>query len=235
MIEKIIYDHFFDLKSQYNQLDLERDKNGEYSVKGVLAFSARYADVKIEDQFEICIYIPKRYPSVPPSVRETGGRIPSEFHVNFGINTLCLGASLEVKRKFFKNKTLIGFIELLLIPFLYSYSYYEKKNRMTFGELPHGTRGILDYYKELFQTNNSQVVLNLLKLLISNSYRRNSPCPCRSGKPLKKCHADILIDIMKIHNRQDIVGEYNQIDALLQKSRRKFFRNIGHALCESSS
>lgn len=231
MIEKIIYDHFYDVKSQYNGLHLTRDKNGEYSVNGILAFSASYTDITIEDNFEIFINIPKRYPSIPPSVKETGGRIPSEFHVNPGINTLCLGAPLEVKKNFFKNKTLIGFVDLLLIPFLYSYSYYEKKNRMPFGELRHGARGILDYYKELFQTNNTQVILNLLNLLISNSYRKNSPCPCKSGKSIKECHADILIDIIKIYSRQDIIGEYNQVNALFQKSRGKFLQNISHTLC----
>uniref|UniRef100_UPI00405677A0 SEC-C domain-containing protein n=1 Tax=Candidatus Electrothrix sp. TaxID=2170559 RepID=UPI00405677A0 len=235
MIEKIVYDHFYDLKSQYNGLHLTRDKNGEYSVNGILAFSASYTDVTIEDQFKICIDIPKQYPSAPPSVREIGGRISSDFHVNPGINTLCLGSPLEVKRKFFVEKNLVGFVELLLIPFLYSYSYYEKNQRMPFGELSHGTRGILDYYKELFQTNNSQAILNFLNLLIDNSYRRNSLCPCRSGKTLKKCHADLLIDIMKIHSRKDIVCEYNQLDALLQKSREKFIKNIGHAICRNNS
>lgn len=223
MIEKIIYDHFYDLKSQYSRLHITRNKNREYSVSWILVFSASYNDVIIEDKFEICIDIPKYYPLVPPSARETGGRIPSEFHVNHIINTLCLGAPLEVKRKFLSKKNLIGFVEQLLIPFLYSYSYYEKNMRMPFGELSHGTRGILDYYKELFQTNNSQAVLNLLKLLISNSYRRNIHCPCRSGKTIKKCHANILNNIMKIYSRQDVTDEYNQLNALLQKSRGKIF------------
>ena len=232
MIEKIIYDHFFNLKSQYNQLHLARDKNGEYSVKGILSFSASYIDVTIEDQFEICIDIPMQYPSVPPSVKETGGRISSSFHVNPEINTLCLGAPLEVKRKFLAEKNLVGFVEKLIIPFLYSYSYYEKNQRVPFGELSHGTRGILDYYKELFQTNNSQAVLNFLKLLISNSYRKNDLCPCRSGKPLKKCHADILIDIIKIHSQQDIIREYEQLHMLIQESSKKFLQNISHAFLQ---
>ncbi|HSN66320.1 MAG TPA: SEC-C domain-containing protein [Fusibacter sp.] len=232
MIEKIIYDHFYDLKSQYSRLHLTRNKNREYSVSGILVFSASYNDVIIEDKFEICIDIPMQYPSVPPSVKETGGRIFSSFHVNPEINTLCLGAPLEVKRKFLAEKNLVGFVEKLIIPFLYSYSYYEKNQRVPFGELSHGTRGILDYYKELFQTNNSQAVLNFLKLLISNSYRKNDLCPCRSGKPLEKCHADILIDIIKIHSRHDIIREYEHLNMLIQESRKKFFQNISHAFLQ---
>lgn len=235
MTERIIYAHFFDLQNRYKGLRLARGKNGEYSVNGILAFSARYADIRIEDKFKVCIDISKQYPRIPPSVREIGGRISSDFHINPGINTLCLGAPLEVKRKFFARKNLIGFVEQLLIPFLYSYSYYEKNMRVPFGELSHGTRGILDYYKELFQAKDSKVILNLLKLLINYSYRRNDPCPCRSGKPLKKCHAGILTEIMKIHSRQDIICEYNNLDILLQKSRNKFFQNIDHAICMKNS
>ncbi len=235
MIEKIIYAHFYDLKNKYTGLQLVRGNDGEYSVKGILVFFANHDDIVIDDQFEICIDIPKKYPSIPPSARETGGRISSDFHINPGVNTLCLGAPLEVRRKFFERKNLIGFVELLLIPFLYSYSYHEKTNRMPFGELSHGVRGILEYYKELFQTNNSESIVHFLRLLIDNSHRRNAPCPCSSGKPLKKCHAGILTEIMKIHSRQDVIIEYKRLNIFLQKSRSKFLQNIDHAFFKSNS
>ena len=93
----------------------------------------------------------------------------------------------------------------------------------------------LEYYKELFQLNDSESILKLLELLINSSHRRNSLCPCGSGKSLKQCHADILGEIIKIHSRQGLIEEYKYLDAFLQKSRNKFIQNIDHAICMKNS
>ncbi len=91
-----------------------------------------------------------------------------------------------------------------------------------FGELSHNNN-TKNYFK---------IISILLGLLINNSYQKNDLYPYSSGKPLKKCHADIFIDIIKIHCRQNIIREYEHLHILIQESRKKFIQNISHAILQ---
>jgi hypothetical protein len=58
-------------------------------------------------------------------VWEIGGKIGKEYH-HFFDGTLCLGTYIEVYRKFSPSPNIRNFIESLLIPYLYRYSYIQK-------------------------------------------------------------------------------------------------------------
>lgn len=226
MSEKIILEHFLELNKKYTGLSLSRNDKGESIVVGILACSMEYSGYRIDDDFELAIEIPPEYPERAPDVKEVGGRIPPQFHTHPSGKTLCLASPFDIKRKFLLHNNLIGFVETLVIPFLYSYSYYEKTGNMPFGELSHGGEGLFENYKELFNVDSVEQVLRLFKIIIDNSYKGHNLCPCGSGNILRKCHGDILREILEIHGYGAFMYEYHSMtEHLLENDDFKFPQN----------
>lgn len=216
---KEILSQISELQNNYAGLSLIADDAEALLVRGKLTFSAQYDGVSIEDEYEVEITIPQDYPDILPAVKETGGKVPEEFHLNPD-GTLCLGVPLEVKRKFRQNPCLLGFVEELLIPFLYSNSYKEKYGEMPFGELSHGTEGILEYYKEAFDVDDDYAVLGFLRILAENGYRGHMNCPCGSNTKLRDCHGKLLVEVKGYQNEGNYLAEcYYVIYSMLQKGQ----------------
>lgn len=200
---------FNELSDVYSDLVLSEDAPGKWVVRGNLHFSATFEAITIEDTFIILILLPRDYPSSPPIVQETGGRIPRDFHTHVD-GSLCLGAPFAVRMEFLKNPRLLPFINNQVVPFLFSFRYWQDEGKMPFGELSHGIKGVLEYYRDLFQVKEDVSVLRLLKILADNSYRGHLPCPCGSAFNLRRCHGAQLKDLMIVQSAdrffQDMVA-----------------------------
>ncbi|HBI74028.1 MAG TPA: hypothetical protein DDY59_12695 [Lachnospiraceae bacterium] len=203
-----VQEMFLELQSRYRRLSLEDlgEPNGMH-IQGILDFSGRGKNELIEDSFEILILVPESFPSLPPSTKEVGGRIPTTFH-QFKDGLLCLGAPLYIRMTFFQNPSLLGYIEDLVIPYLFSFCYYRKFGKMPFGELSHGVKGIMEYYRDLFASGDDMVVLDFLKIQAEDSYKGHHNCPCGSGKIIRRCHGDILGRIKYCHCQEQLIDDY---------------------------
>lgn len=197
---------FSNLKSSYPGLSLSEDGD-TFKIQGMLDFEATYNGIAIEDVFDIAIYVMKDFPESTPLVYETGGRIPKDYHTcNDG--SLCLGALLAMRIKITNNPSIGAFVRELVIPYLYSFCYYELYKEMPYGELSHGVSGILESYCELFNTDSPRVVIGMLEVLAGN-YRGHHPCPCGSGQNIRSCSHGSLIRgygkvMSKSHYSQDL-------------------------------
>ena len=176
------------------------------SVSGKLSFSAQYNGVSIQDEYIVEITVPEDYPEILPTAKEIGGRISKDFYT-YPDNTLCLGSPIETRIKFRKQETLLGFVEDLLIPFLYAYSYREKCGEMPYGELSHGVNGILESYKGLFQINDDLAVMAFLKILADDNYRGHMSCPCGSNIKLRNCHGNIVRELQNFQSPGEYLNE----------------------------
>ncbi|MHB1000804.1 MAG: YecA family protein [Armatimonadota bacterium] len=201
-----IREHFEELVKQYPSLILDSGVERNV-VTGDLKFSAEYGDTTLVDCFAIQISIPSDYPESPPSVKETGGRIPADFH-KLDDDSLCLAAPFEILRKFSCNRSLLGFVKDLLIPYLFSFSYWEQNGVMPYGELAHGAKGILEYYVDLFNVSSSTTALKLLKILAEGSYKGHHDCPCGSGRKLRDCHGSLLRNISSCRGQEDFFFDF---------------------------
>jgi hypothetical protein len=124
----------------------------------------------------------------------------------------CLGAPLEVKRRFKENASLLSFVNDLVIPFLFSFSYKEcNAGVMLFGELSHGGKGLLEYYQNIFGSLSIKPTLRLLKVLADDHYRGHLRCPCGSGENLRHCHGFQLRELMEIQPTQTFFDEMDSI------------------------
>ena len=136
-----------------------------------------YESRTIEDHYLLDLQIPANYPESPPFVFETEGKIPKDFDHFMVAGDFCLGAPIEVRRRFAGHKNLLRFIEDQVIPYLFTYSYKRVHGELPFGDLRHGTEGLLQYYTEFFGTSPVEA-MELLKCLADDS------CPAAHGVPV---------------------------------------------------
>ncbi|MBI5933849.1 MAG: SEC-C domain-containing protein [Chloroflexi bacterium] len=212
-----LYEQFKDLNLRFPKLSLEKDGDSLWSVRGDLRFSATFSGRQIDDLYSIKITIPKKYPDVLPEVQEASNRIPGDFH-HYQDDSLCLGAPIAVRYKFKKDPTLAGFVCNCLIPYLYSFSYKIRFGRMPFGELSHGTLGILEYYGNLFDMKDRRRIVRMIQILAEDNYREHDRCPCGSGKRLHACHGKVLRELMTLQSPVEFNSEHNLIIRYLVKT-----------------
>ena len=127
-----------------------RYPSGELWVRGCVGFSMEYESRTIEDHYLLDLQILANYPESPPFVFEPEGKIPKDFDHFMVAGNFCLGAPIEVRRRFAGHKNLLRFIEDQVIPYLFSYSYKRVHGELPFGDLRHGTEGLRQYYTEFF-------------------------------------------------------------------------------------
>lgn len=205
-----LYEQFQDLSLSFPKLRLQRYGKDHWYVRGMLRFSEEYFRRYIEDEYSIEIAVPEEYPDVLPKIVETGNRIPGDFH-HYQDGSLCLGAPLDVKQKFRKKPTLLGYVDNCVIPYLYSYSYKCKFGKMPFGELSHGGIGLLEYYRDLFGIKDQRRVLKFIQILAEGSYPARDRCPCGSSKRLHSCHGMLLLEMQKLQSPTEFRNEYRWI------------------------
>ncbi len=216
---ELIKSQALQLTQKYKGLELYEGDNCSHQLKGVLAFEGEYKGRIITDSLDIEIHISPGYPSELPAVKETGYRVSREFHINPGDNTLCLAAPLAVKIQFSLDRTLLGFLENLVIPFFFNYVHLQESGSLPFGERSHGTQGILEFYSDFFQCPDQEVILRLLKILGTSGYQGYEKCPCRSGKNLRNCHGRQLLKCMQLQSPQEFMAEYSGMMELLRKGK----------------
>lgn len=183
------------IKTDYPNLHYRNTPNG-LVLEGEIAFDITCKEVgeRIKDSYLVQIAFPDDYPRSPPTVKESVGRITSNFHKSGDTN--CLGVPSEIYLKFAENPTILHFIRGLLEPYLYTHSYWNKHNGKTpFGERPHGGEGVLEYYSGIFGTKDNDAIISLLEIPASKAYKQSMICPCGNGKKLKKCHGKIILNI----------------------------------------
>lgn len=215
----ILFEQFIELQSRYPRLRLTQDEKGLFVVRGELDFSASFEDVYIEDSYSIEIVLPRNYPDISPRIFESNKRIPPNYHM-FEDGSLCLGAPVAVRKTFYQTPTLIGFVENNVIPYFYRYSYKCEYGGYPFGELSHGLIGIREFYQEHFNVDKPEIILRLLEILAKNIYRGHHNCPCLSGKKVRDCHGDRLLELQKWQSSLEFANEYICLTRLLNEEKQ---------------
>lgn len=154
----------------------------------------------IDECYLVEIAFPPDYPDSIPYVKEIGGKVESNYPHVFpnSDQTLCLGTNTEVYQRFNERKTILNFVDDLLIPALYAHAYWKRKGKMPWGDRPHGIPGMFLFYAELFKTIDIKLILTLLRIVIDGNYQGDSQCPCRSKKTLNECHGEKIYSLWQI-------------------------------------
>jgi hypothetical protein len=175
--------------SRFESLRLVPSEDGSILLRGGVDFTASaIVCTTVTDSYQISLRIPDAYPSELPVVHETGGRIPTDFHKLEG-NALCLGSPFRLWLLTQQNPSLLNFIERLVVPYLYAYSLREAGEAMPFGELRHGSPGLVDDLGEMLGASDSKTAAAYVQAIMRKKRIANKrPCPCGSGMRLGRCH-----------------------------------------------
>lgn len=214
MDELTLYKQFQDLYLNFPGFILEKKGEDAWQIRGKIRFSREYLKRRVDDEYLVEILVLKDYPISLPKIFEIEGRIPIDFH-RFQDEALCLGAPLEVKAKFRKRPTLLGYVDNCVIPYLYSYSYKCKFGKLPFGELSHGGKGLLEFYQNLFGIKDPRRVQRFLEILSLGNYQDRTRCPCGSGRRLRICHGSLIDKLLTLQGASEFNTEWNMISRYL--------------------
>ena len=188
----------------------EIDERGhETAVSGELPFEASPdGRVAIADSFEIELLIPETYPKTLPRVRETGEKIDDDYDHVYEDGTFCLAVPIEERRIFCRQPCLLGFVNHLVVPYLYGYCYWKRYGEHPFGEQKHGGDGITQYYVERLELCSDVAALAVVAYLYEHGYRGHHGCPCGSGSIVRKCHGPMLRELHQHHTAETLRHDF---------------------------
>jgi hypothetical protein len=177
------------LLNAYPNLRIIPSTGDETNIGGSLAFVRDAPPYGvIEDEYDIEIVIPRAFPSRLPSVHETQGRITRAYH-KLTDGSLCLGSPTRLRLIAIESQSVLRYVELCVIPYLYGYSYFERNGAPPFGELRHGTAGLCDDLAALFGVDDEPAARAMLRLAAMRKRQANKrACPCDSRRRLGRCH-----------------------------------------------
>ncbi len=201
------------LLNKYPNLHYRSPPDSKFDViEGNFVVNAVNSGVSIE--LDYLIYAELYHDeNTSPIIKETGGKIDSKYpHINPN-GALCLAVDAEIMSE---CTTPLGFdvivwFETFVIPYFYSYEYFKKNGRFPFGEREHGAAGILEYYQQMFDVDDSQKALALLKYIAHGRYRGHLPCPCGSGKRIRNCHSKAIWNAQVTLSKVRMLRDYNLI------------------------
>lgn len=191
---------FLELNDRYEYLIWTPVEDG-YCITGTIYTSASYNDINLMIKYPVKIDVPKDYPRSIPVCYDVENKIDPHYH-QYQNGVLCLGVDTNQYLKFRFNQSLLGFVNDLLVPYLYGYEYYLKYGiAAPWSEERHNALGLIDYYIEYFENVNriTQILYLLVYTLTSrNVYLPNNPCPCGSRKHIRLCHKDKVLKLRKL-------------------------------------
>ncbi len=186
---------------RYPSLSVIPDEDG-YTLTGTVTMAKTYNDVPLYDDYHLKIVVSSDFPSHVPSVFDTNNEVPEEFMHFLADGSFCLGAYCDLRSFLDEHPSLVSFIDEIVMSYLYSVSYYRVYGTFPYGARSHGIKGIIEAYRDRYNTDTDLLLAQLLFYLIGKKpYRGHSICPCGSGKLFRKCHGGPLIkDIRSIYH-----------------------------------
>lgn len=153
------------------------------------------SDKSVIDKYELEIEFPQSYPKSLPIVRETAGRIPIDIdrHMIPENRQACFFLVEERYLHFPIGSPIIKFIDGPMYQFFLSQTYYELTGKWIFGEHRHGIYGIYDYYAELLNTKDLNIIIKFVDYVSKKKIKSYWPCYCSKNKRLDECHLKFLL------------------------------------------
>lgn len=204
------------LLMKYPGLRITPSASDALSMSGPLGFRALGPRGEVvEDEYNVQITVSPRFPAITPTVWETNGRIPGDYHKLMG-DGLCLGAPTALRIRLTMAPSLVIFVDEFVVPYLAGYTHFVATGIMLYGELAHGDQGIREFLAELFHSKSATRSEEFVWLASQMKRRANKyRCPCGSGRRLGKCHNRIINTHRRQMGRAWFASEYERLDRQL--------------------
>lgn len=171
--------------------------------------------------FSVNLRIPEDYPEGIPRLICLPEEIPWEVdrHVlETGVACLCVAS--EYRLHWPRGSDLTDFLKCFVVPYFARQAYYQVHGHWPPGqERSHGAAGIIESFRDILADVGSPsvaMIKRFLAMLADPQHPKGcDPCPCGSGKRLRRCHGRL---VRALRNRID--PKHAQVDyRLLCQSR----------------
>lgn len=200
-----------------------------------LVFNASALDVLIEglfpildgatilDQFAVRITLSPEYPTMPPTVCETGGRIPktADRHVNTDTGDACVLLLEDRWRCWPLGSTLTSFLDGPVHNYFLSQTIVELGGDWPFGQWSHGFAGQQEYYKDVFDTDKPESVSKYLEYVSAKKVKGHWDCPCGSGLRVRNCHMTAIATLRHQMPRSEAEMALKRLQREMERLRRR--------------
>jgi len=178
---------FAETKNKYPKLSEPETVNEYLVIQGAIDVIDETG--KNWGDYNVRIVILPDYPSSPPKLFETGGKIKREkdWHINTD-GTCCLGPRGKEIQLFTNGGSLITWIDSFVFPFLANHTLKNETGEYANKEYSHGAKGILEFYQDEWGMKDEKLVLQTLQTISGQRMSRNQKCFCGSSKKYKHCH-----------------------------------------------
>tara|TARA_R110000744_G_scaffold91550_1_gene177542 strand:+ start:62042 stop:62728 length:687 start_codon:yes stop_codon:yes gene_type:complete len=174
------------------------------------------------DAFEIEMAVATSYPEVEPQVREVGGRIPYDPDRHMYRNGRCCTCIWEEWCATSADTSFKAYCEGPLRNFFLSQHIFEKTNKWPFGERAHGAAGYVQAAASFLGLDEDNARADrYLQAVVAQSLRGHWDCPCGSGKRVRDCHYDELVDMRAAVDRGQALKLHSQL-VQLRRAERQF-------------
>lgn len=208
------------IRQAFPDLFLDTTTGGEAIVTGVITVASDLG-------YTTHLVVPHDYPRREPSLKCNPKEIPwkADRHVNSN-GTACLCVASEYRIHWPRGSDLADFLSNLVEPYFLSQLYYDAHGRWPpTGQRSHGREGILEAYREFLEPIGpvrEQVLYDTMKLMARVSDpKRHEPCPCGSGRKLRKCHWDIFSKLRRQIDRRHARDDFEFVQSYDQLAERR--------------
>ncbi|WP_419957982.1 hypothetical protein [Psychrobacillus psychrotolerans] len=178
--------------TEYSEFSMRPIVDNAIIIKGNFQRQLYHEDYgTIDIDYSLLIHIPFNYPENQPIIYESKGAIqnsPSN-HINPD-GSFCLGSPLRLKILLKRNSDFKYFFENCVLPYLYAVTLnVQQKEGFAFGELEHGTTGLILDLQDFFHLKDSSQVYQMLRILSSKKKVSNRMvCPCGCKQRVTQCN-----------------------------------------------
>ncbi len=190
------------------------------SLTGNVMLNHTYNNICMTEQFLINIIIPVNFPYELPKVTELNSRIDKNYPHLYQNGEFCLASNIELKKYLCNNDNICEFIDNYVIPYLYTYKFYEEYGIYPFGERSHGFWGDLEYLGEICGTDNINKLYNIMFYIGHHRYRGHNLCPCGSNKKIRNCHGDTIKMLINSGLRSHIILILEKVEEVLKNAKQ---------------
>ncbi|KFN13605.1 hypothetical protein [Bacillus pseudomycoides] len=178
--------------AEYSEFSMTPIVGSEIILKGNLNRQLYHEDFgTINIAYSLLIHVPFDYPEKLPIIFESKGAIPNKpsNHINPD-GSFCLGSPLRLKILLKRNSDFKYFFENCVLPYLYAVTInMQQDGGFPFGELEHGTAGLILDLRDFFNLKDSLQVYQMLKILSSKKRLANRMvCPCGCKQRVTRCN-----------------------------------------------
>jgi hypothetical protein len=183
------------LRGAYPNLHLVPPFSAEHAtVRGTMLIAHEGRGI---DRFQLEMQVPSDFPTSWPKIWEVGGRIPRtlERHVYPSDGSLCVLLPEEAYFILPRTLTLTQYLDGPLRNYLIGHCCVEGGRGWPWGERSHGIQGIEEFYQEILGAPDRITIARFLMLILQGRFKGHWPCPCGSGKIIRRCHKNIIYSI----------------------------------------